>query len=295
MPDQTSQRPSAVRDPSEASSPPSRAHSRLVARAVDLLAFSSGLASAIGGTLSLVASRLLGAPNAESWAILAASGTFIVYNLDRLRDINRDRASSPLRTAFVVRNRRWLYASVGIAAIGFVATLQAAPPSIILLCLAIGLLGLFHRRLKQVPALKAAYVSVAWIAACVGMPWLASGRSEAGLWIAGILLASLAANLIASNLRDPTGEVGGTTARGDTALALWIARAIAVLAIGITLAAPAPLHPLVWIPVCEGLALAFFHPSERYSLIAVDGALLIGAFASSIHLRTAIGAGWPTG
>ena len=292
MPDQTSQRPPpTVHDPSEASSPPSRADSRLVARAVDVFAFSSGLAAAIGGTLSMVASQLLGAPNAGSWAVLAASGTFIIYNLDRLRDTERDRGSSPLRTAFVVRNRQWLTASVGIVAIGFVATLLTAPPSIILLCLAIGLLGLFHRRLKQVPALKAAYVSVAWIAACVGMPWIASGHSEAGLWIAGILLASLAANLIASNLQDQAPEVDRKAARSNTTPALWVARAMAILGIGITLAAPDPLQTLVWVPISEGLAVAFFRHTERYRHIAVDGALLIGALAASLHLRAVTSVG----
>jgi hypothetical protein len=109
------------------------------------------------------------------------------------------------------------------------------------------------------------------------------------LWIAGILLASLAANLIASNLRDQAGEVEGKTAHSDTTAALWIARAIAVLGIAITLAAPNPLHPLIWIPATEGLTLAFFRPTERYGQIAVDGALLIGAFAASLQLRMAAG------
>jgi len=291
MSHQTPQRPPALRNPSETSTSPARVTTLRITRAADIFAFSSGLPAAIGGMLSLVASRLLGAPNAGSWAFLAASGTFIIYNLDRLRDIDRDRATSPLRTAFVERNRKRLYASTGIVAIGFVATLQAAPPSIILLCLAIGLVGLFHRRLKEIPALKATYVAFAWVAACVGLPWIASGRETAGLWIAGILFASLAANLIASNLRDQMATVATTVAPGNPAATLWVARAIAILGIGLTLAAPASLRPIVWIPVCEGLALAFFRPTERYSQIAVDGALLIGGFTTSIHLRMALGAG----
>lgn len=288
MPQQTPHHPPSVADSSQTRSTPSSASPRPLGRAADAFVFSSGLAAAIGGSLSLVASRVLGAPDAGSWAVLAASGTFIIYNLDRLRDIDRDRAISPLRTAFVVRNLRRLYAAVGIAAICFLATLVAAPPSIMLLCLAIGVVGLFHRRLKAFAALKAAYVSIAWVAACVGIPWVASGRADAGPWVASILLASLTANLIASNLRDdePHGEEEG--APSGTAPALWIARAMTILAVAITLAAPDALHPLVWIPVCEGLALAYFRPSERYGLIAVDGGLLIGAFATSIHLGWAV-------
>ncbi len=247
------------------------------------------MAAAIAGSLSLIASRILQAPDSGSWAFLAASGTFIIYGLDRLRDIDRDRVTSPLRTAFVVRNRRQLYIAVGLAAIGFVATLLAAPAKVILLCLAIGLVGLLHRRLKEVAALKAAYVSLAWVMACMGMPWLVSERGAEGPWLASILFASLAANLIASNLREEEGDGGGTNEvvlRRATAI-LWLARGMTVLAIVLTLTAPSPLHALVWIPLCEGLALACFRPSERYHEIAVDGGLLVGAIVTAIHLGVA--------
>jgi len=288
MPKPSSHRTPSVTDSPQTRSALSSASPRPLGRAADAVAFSSGLAAAIGGSLSLVASRVLGAPDAGSWAVLAASGTFIIYNLDRLRDIDRDLAISPLRTAFVVRNSRRLYAVVGIAAICFLATLATAPPSIMLLCMAIGLVGLFHRRLKEFTPLKAAYVSIAWVAACVGIPWLASGRADAGPWVASILLASLTANLIASNLRDDEPHVEEKAAPSGTAPALWLARAMTIFAVAITLAAPEALHPLVWIPVCEGLALANFRPSERYGLIAVDGGLLVGAFATAIHLGWAV-------
>ena len=215
---------------------------------------------------------------------MAATGTFIIYNLDRLRDIDRDRATSPLRTAFVLRNLRVLYVAVGIVAIGFLTALLAAPPAIILLCTAIGLVGLFHRRLKESAALKTAYVSTAWVAACVGIPWIASGRTSPGPWLASILFASLTANLIASNLRDSESEVEEKSTHSGRAPALWAARAMTILAIAVTLAAPASLHPLVWIPVCEGLALAYFRPTERYGHIVVDGSLLVGAGITWIHL-----------
>ena len=179
-----------------------------------------------------------------------------------------------------MRNQRRLAVAVGIASIGFAIKLLTVPLSVSLLCLAVGLIGLFHRRLKVVPALKTVYVSVAWVVACVGMPWLASGQADGGAWLAGILLASLTANLIASNLpNDEARAVGGSAIS-----TLWLARAMAVLAIGITFAAPTPLLALVWIPLCEALALARFDNSERYRLVAVDGALLVGALATSVQL-----------
>jgi len=290
MPHHTPHHPPTAADCSEALNSPSGRTPLFFFRVADVFAFSSGLAATIGGLLSLIASQILDASGVGSWALLVASGTFIIYSLDRLRDTDRDRETSPMRTAFVLRNRQRLYAAVGGAATVFAATLLTAPPRIILLCMVIGLVGLLHRRLKKVAALKAAYVSLAWVAACVGIPWLASesGRDGPGPWLACVLFASLTANLIASNLRDDEGqgkaEAEADTVRGSRRSALWIARTMAILAIVVTLAAAAPLRPLVWIPVFEGLALACFRPTERYGQLAVDGALLVGAVATGVHL-----------
>jgi hypothetical protein len=255
----------------------------LLARVTEGFAFSGGLAAAIGAALSSVASHTLSAPDALTWAFLTAAGTFIVYALDRLRDIDRDQASSPLRTAFVVRNRNFLYSMVGITAIGFGIAILTAPASILVLCGIIGGIGLLHRRLKDHAALKAAYVSLAWVMTCVGIPWLASGRPALGLWLASIMLAALSANLVASNLQEhKPGSPSGFDPIDDGAV-LWGARAIALIGILLALIAPAAMRPLVWIPVCEALALVGFRSTERYSQFAIDGGLLIGAIASGIH------------
>lgn len=272
--------PPAITDASPPATCEASTAAPVVVRALDGIVFSSGLAAAIGAAFSMVASQSLGAPRPFVWAFLTASGAFIIYGLDRLRDVDRDRVTSPLRTAFVLRHRRRLSIALCIASIGFAATLLRTSPAIFLLCGAIGLIGFFHRRMKQAVILKAAYVSVAWVAACVGMPWIASGPGRAGAWISAILLASLGANLLASNLRDDqTGSVSGT----HTPI-LWIARAMLVIAIVIAFLAPAALAPLAWIPACEGVALATFRSSERYGHIAVDGALLVGALASAAQL-----------
>jgi len=246
----------------------------------DAFAYSSGLAAAIGAALSLAAGLVLGAPQIHRWIFLTAAGTFIIYNLDRLRDLERDRSTSPTRTAFVSKHRRVLYGAVLITAIGFASVLLTSPRPIIILCLAIGVVGLFHRRMKQSPALKAIYVSVCWVAACVGLPWLASPDTRLGAWVAGLFLATLTANLIASNLRDD--EV--IQVSGGHRTILWAARGFSMLSIAVAFAGPAEILPLVWIPCCEGLVLFRFRPTERYGHLAVDGALLLGALATSTHL-----------
>ncbi len=266
--------------PSDApSEPPPGAGIGLLARAADAIGFSSGLPAAIAAGLSLAASRALGAAEAERWAVLAASGTFVVYGLDRLRDTTRDRATSPRRTAFVERNSVALSVAVALAALLLTATLYSTPPSVILLCLGTGAIGLLHRRLKGFAGLKSIYVSAAWVAICAGIPGVSVGIGPHLAWVAGILFAGLAANLIASNLRDD----GATLLRRRPRSVLGFARALAVAGVFIAWVAPCELGPLAWIPLAQALALSFFRPSESYGHLAVDGALLAGALASLLH------------
>jgi hypothetical protein len=252
-------------------------------RVIDGFAFSSGLAASVGGALSMVVSRLLEAPHPGSWAGLTGCGAFIIYNLDRLRDVERDGLTSPRRTEFVSRHRRLLYVAIGIACVAFAAILWTEPLSATLLCAAIGSVGFLHRRLKHVAILKTVYVSLAWVSACVGLPWLASEQVGLAPWIGIILFGCLSSNLIASNLRDD--EV--TFVRMSSRSVVRVARWIVLIAIGATLLAPTPLRPLVWIPICEGVALAAYRPTERYGHLAVDGALLVGALAASIQIAWA--------
>lgn len=247
----------------------------------DALAFSSLLASAIGFALSAVASLALGAPDPLHWAGLAGTGTFIIYSLDRLRDTAQDRSTSPQRTAFIEGHRRALVGAVGIAALAFGAMLLHAPRSIALLCAGIGLVGLWHRRLKGAAVWNVLYVALAWVAACVGMPWIAAGRPSTGPWVAGLLFAILIANLIASGLRD---DEGALISHARARTGLRIATGAALLALGLAWIAPARIAPIGWIALAEVLAVQGFRDSERYGLLVVDGALLLGSVAAVFHL-----------
>ncbi len=255
-----------------------------IQRVLEVFAFSSGLAAAIAAALTLVVASVLEAPESGLQALLAASGTFIVYNLDRLRDIEADRLTAPLRTAFVERNRNRLHLAVGLVGLVLGIGLVAAPRPVVVLLGVIGAVGLLHRRLKGFSRLKATYVSLAWVAACVGMPWLTSSRDlGTGTWVTAILFPTLVANLVASNLGDDV-EPHAARDRGSALPALRIARGSSVVAIVLALVAPVELRALGWIPLAEGLALAAFRPDERYRHLVVDGAILLGALASGIRL-----------
>ena len=249
--------------------------------ALDLIAFSSVLPAVIAAGLSLAASHAIGATDSPRWAVLATSGTFIVYGLDRLRDTDRDRVTSPKRTYFVENHARAILIAVGLAALVLVAALLTSPAPVALICGGIGAIGLLHRRLKGSKSLKSIYVTLAWVAICAGIPAIATPDSARFGWVAVILSTGIAANLLASNLGDdPT-----SPPRGHLPSILGLARSLAIVGVLIAWAAPIEIAPLGWIPFAEAVALAFYHPNEHYEHLAVDGALLAGALASLIHFR----------
>ncbi|MEZ4282529.1 MAG: hypothetical protein R3F21_23250 [Myxococcota bacterium] len=257
---------------------------RRLARLCEGIAYSSVLAALVGGAMTWAVGQALASPRVAHDAALVACGAFLVYGLDRLRDLDRDRLSAPRRTAFIVRHRSQLANAAGVAGLVLCVLFAAAPGPKIALCVAVGAVGFLHRRLKQAVGFKIAYVAAAWTVACVGLPWL--GRSEPGQAAAGELGWSLlfvgtavTANLIASNLRE-----GKRIAPGwPPGRMLLAARGIAITSASLAGFAPESVAPLAWIPAAEVLALGFFRGSERYGHLAVDGALLIGALAAVAH------------
>lgn len=266
------------------SSPPSLKRTESPAlRFSDALSYSSTLAAAIGGALSLCASRLLGAPESGRSALLVMTGAFIVYSLDRLRDTERDSRTSPSRTAFVERHRTLLVAATGLAGFILLLGLFRAELPTTLLCVAIGIVGLFHRRLKRRAMLKTLYVSLAWTLGLVGLPYVAAPgivSPESATRLATIFLVTLFANLIASNLRDRETEI----LRDRPDRALWLARFAAMSGIALAVLGTSPVaRTAAWIPFAECLALFRFRPTERYGHNIVDGALLLGALTTLLH------------
>lgn len=250
----------------------------------EAIAYSSGLAALVGGAMTWAAGRALASPDLAHDAALVACGAFFVYDVDRLRDVERDRKDAPGRTAFIVRHRSRLAGTAGIAALVLCGLLATAPGSKLALCLAVGAIGLLHRRLKQGVGFKIAYVSAAWTAACVGLPWL--GRSGLdgviGSELAWALLfvgSGVTANLIASNLRDGKRRAAGWRPERM----LLVARMVTIAACSLAGLAPEAVAPLAWLPAAEAASLCFFRGSERFGHFAVDGALLLGALAAILH------------
>jgi 4-hydroxybenzoate polyprenyltransferase len=246
-------------------------------RALDALLFSSVWVAAAAAALSAAVSLALGAVPTPGPVLVAFGGTLAIYGVDRLRDVARDRDSAPERSAFVSRHRAVLIALAAAGgAIGAAGAWLAGPRAWAPLAIALPL-ALFHRRLKRFWALKALYVTAAWIAVVVAVPAaVAPAAPQSALSAAAILGLAIFANAIASNVRD--GEAAAAIFGGEAALR--VARAAAALATVGAFLAPFGVRPLGWVGIATLGALLGFRPGERYGLAIIDGALLLGALTA---------------
>lgn len=250
--------------------------------ALDWLAFSSVWVAAAAGALCSAASLALGAPAAGAVVGIAFAGTLFVYNVDRLRDLDRDRAAAPERSAFVERNARGLRAltlASGLAAAACAVGIGARPALLLAPVLALGLL---HRRVKHLAHLKSLYITGAWIAVVVGLPVACRGETADAGWVAGVLAPAIFANAVAFNVRDREAGV----VRYGRRRALRAARLTATAGVALAVAAPQAVRPLAAVPAATLVALLCFRSDERYGPIFVDGALSLGSVLAIAWLQT---------
>jgi len=277
-----------------------------IPRLADAFFFCSLGEASAAAALAVAVSQALAFP--LSWRVLGLvfAGTLAVYNLDRLRDLDRDRVHSPLRSAFIARRQRWLNALVVMAAAAAVACGIPAGPGVVFPALALLALGVTHRRLKRFRTAKPVYLAGAWTMMVVGLPVVASPwpLSLARVaWAAGLVSTALLANAMAAGIRpgaplhvgaSPGGSlpVGGAPAWWSSPVAVLRAlpreaklllgsRACAALAALASLFAPAGVRSLGVIPLVLLCALLVFRADERFRLVFLDGSLLAGALAAA--------------
>ncbi|MDE0887692.1 MAG: hypothetical protein OSB70_19410 [Myxococcota bacterium] len=253
---------------------------------LDFLAFTGLWPAAVAA--ALVSASALAMPGAEEatttlLAIVALSvaGTLVVYNVDRLRDLGEDRLTAPARSAFVTRHRGALQTLTGLSAVAAIAPALALPLRAWGVCALAGALGFFHRRLKKAhPSLAVFYITLAWTAVVVGLPAMCfafdSGDLLRAAVAAGALGPAIAANLMASELR-------GHPPDAESRRRLRGAGAIALLG-GLAPLAHPPSWPLILPALFTWASVVGFRNSERYGLLVLDGALLLGALAASAGL-----------
>ena len=194
---------------------------------LDALVYSNVWLALASTALLAVAARAMGVAPPVSALGLAFAGTLVVYNVDRLRDIDRDRATAPERSAFVAAHERALKGLTAAAALASLAFAIGAGVGALLVLTPVLVVGLAHRRLKRFAWVKSLYLTAAWLAVVVGLPAaLGSGPRDTG-WVALAIGGAIFANAIASNLRD--GEAAAVRVGPRASL---LAGALAALALG---------------------------------------------------------------
>lgn len=251
--------------------------------AIDGIVFSSLWAAAVAAALISAVAAAFDIALPIPAVALSFLGTFVVYNIDRLRDVERDRATTPSRTAFIERNHARLLVCAGVAALASLGAAAVLPPRVAALCAGVLAVGLLHRRIKHVTGLKTAYITFAWTAVCVGIPAQIGDLSFRESLPTGIAIGmTLAANLIVSNLRDQEGGISRVPGSAAMGLALLLCLLAAVACLSETAGLE---RALAAVPILEAVAIAGFatpsarHDRERYGLAVVDGALLLGGLA----------------
>jgi hypothetical protein len=244
---------------------------------LDALVFSNLWMAAAAGALVAAASRAMGTAIRPEAVGLAFAGTLVVYNVDRLRDLQRDQHASQDRSKFVAEHKTGLIALTGAAAAAslyFAA--HAGWPAVLMLLPVLGV-GLFHRRLKHFENAKIVYIAASWTCVGFGLPAVLAPDAQGGQWVASILAATMIANVIAFNVRDESAQIEKIRRRR----ALQVARVCATIGVALGTLAPSPSNALVAIPLMTLLALIGYRPTERFSPLFVDGALLIGSLIAT--------------
>jgi hypothetical protein len=240
---------------------------------LDALVFSNLWMAAALGAFVAATSRAMGTAIRPEAVGLAFAGLLVVYNVDRLRDLHRDRQSSPDRSAFIAEHEGRLIALSSVAA---AASLyfgaRAGWPAAVTLLPVLGV-GLFHRRLKRFENAKILYIAASWTCVGFGLPAVLAADAQNLHWVAAILAVTMVANVIAFNVRDEATSTEQVR-RPD---ALRVARVCAAIGVALGALAPSPSGALVAIPLATGLALTGYRPTERFSPLFVDGALLVGS------------------
>lgn len=238
----------------------------------DLLIFSSIWILGVAGALSWAASLAMEIEPSFFVVGIAMLGSLVIYNLDRLWDLNRDRLSSPDRSAFITRHFALLFYVTVIAGACSFGLLFFLPLKAILLLVVVFIVGVGHPYLKRFLFFKEAYITLTWVSVVVFLPAFSSVKPAHLGWVLTVIGLPIFANIIASNIRDA--EAGVSLLSRE--FTLYFTRLLAIVGIICGVLGPEVVFSLTAVPLATLLSLIWFRDDERYGLLFIDGSLLVG-------------------
>jgi len=173
----------------------------------------------LAGSLTAAAQAALHLPFSWPPLLIAALGTFVIYNLNHCWDKGEDALNAPERSAWLLRSAPTWRVLMALATIGVFLLAWRSGPAVRLVTGALVIIGLGYNlswptrhgptwRLKGRVGLNLALIATGWTLMGIGLPLAAAGTSPAlqavlmALWVGGIsgILAS------AFDLRDRVGD-----------------------------------------------------------------------------------------
>ena len=148
---------------------------------------------------------------------LAFCGALLLYQLDRVLAVSpEDRFNQPDRAAWVDRHRRYVWTTIGLAAVGAALSMVMLRGRTLVAGAVLGTIGLVYvlpvlpgsRRLKSIGWIKPIAIAGAWAAGAVLVPVVEAGQPlGADVWsLAGYRFLFLMPNALLADWADRAGD-----------------------------------------------------------------------------------------
>lgn len=200
---------------------------------------------------------------------LIFSGTLFIYNLDHIIDIKPDRTTNPQRSRYIHKNKSGLILLTTISGIIAACIFYSCQIRDNLMLIPVFLFGIFHWKFKSRKLFSAFYITCSWLLVVVIFPL--SNSFEFNINIAFLLLI-LGLTIMGNALVFMADDMN-TDKKNKT---VYCSKLLVLAALLFSLISPDNLKFLLFIPALTLLALFFYRQNEKYVLLYLDGALLLG-------------------
>ncbi|MGI9533897.1 MAG: hypothetical protein ACR2NW_03005, partial [Thermodesulfobacteriota bacterium] len=247
----------------------------MIFRILEFFAFTSLIVALLSLTLALCTINFLKLEINYNLLLLIFFGTLTIYNIDHLRGLSKDIISNPKRIIFINKN---LYTFYILSAASFVLSvlfLFRTGFKILPFLIIPFILGLVHRRLKNLTLFSAIYITISWVIITTILPSYLGSKTYSVYWLSLIIGIPLFCNAYVSTLREKYLDLN----RSNLTIVLSVITIVIIISAGGNYISFLPFA------LITTLILLKYESTEYFELIYMDGSQLIGAIISLIMLN----------
>jgi len=241
---------------------------------IESLAYSGSIAALLASSITIFTMIFLDTGINYILLVLIFSGTFTVYNIDHLRDLDKDNQTNPKRVKFIKDNKTLILILTTISFMISCSVIFLTGFEILYFLILPFLLGILHRRLKWVPLTAAFYITLSWLTVTVLLPAYSVNKVPHVILLSSILGIILFFNAYSSSLRYKF------YAMKYVRYMLYLSLGVILVVLGLR-GKYLGIIPLAFFTT---MALTNFMEDEDYEDIFFDGLQLSGAILSILFL-----------